>query len=214
VSRTRSESQVAEHFSDRKTQTHAAQLGMWIFLATEVLLFGALFAVYAFYAIEYSTDFHQAAKHNTLWRGSANTLVLLTSSFCMAMAVWAMRGARRGLCALLVGATILCGVVFLAIKAWEYQIHFSEGIYPGRLYHFEKLMTRGGVIFYTLYYFMTVLHALHMAIGCLLLSWVLWRVLRHRMDEHAHTPLELSGMYWHFVDIIWLFLWPLFYLVR
>jgi cytochrome c oxidase subunit 3 len=149
---------------------------MWIFLATEVLLFGALFAVYAFYAIEYSTDFHQAAKHNTLWRGSANTLVLLTSSFCMAMAVWAMRGARRGLCALLVGATILCGLVFLAIKAWEYQSHFSEGIYPGR--------------------------------------WVLWRVLRHRMNEHAHTPLELSGMYWHFVDIIWLFLWPLFYLVR
>lgn len=208
------ESGPAEHFGSFSTQRHAARLGMWLFLVTELLLFGALFATYASYYHPYESDFRIAARHNTIWAASINTYVLVTSSFTSVMAVWAMREDRRKLAVKLVWLTIALGVLFLGIKAWEYLDHFEHGIYPGRFYRFEELMTRGGVLFYSHYYLLTGLHILHLGVGIGVMLWLVRKLSRRQLTARYHAPLELGAMYWSLVDVIWLFIWPLFYLVR
>jgi cytochrome c oxidase subunit III len=205
---------LAEHFANLKTQRHAAQFGMWLFIVTEILMFGALFVLYATYSQAYSADFRLAASHNSLWRGSLNTYILVTSSFTAGLAVWALQHDRRALTVRLLGLTMALGVVFLAIKATEYASHFDHGIYPGRHYAFEELMTRGGLMFFSLYYVLTGLHILHLLIGLGLLVWMIRGVRRERFTAEYHAGLELGTMYWSLVDIIWLVIWPLFYLVR
>lgn len=203
-----------EHFENLVKQTHAAHLGMWIFLCSEILFFAVLFTLYAAYRATYPEAFAEAARHTDLLLGTTMTYLLLAASFLVALAVGAIRGSRsRAASLLLAGATGL-GAVFLALKILEYREHFADGIYPGHYYHFAELPGHGAMAFFTLYYLMTGLHFLHVAVGVALLAWLSWRARRDAYDRDYHTPLELGGMYWHFVDIVWLFLWPVFYLMR
>ncbi len=207
-------SYVAEHFGTLETQRHAVRLGLWLFLCTEILMFGALLSLYACYYYEFEPVFRVAAGYNSLWKGTANTYILLTSSFLAVLAVSSIQSDRVRAAKLLVVATAALGVVFLGVKAWEYLEHFAEGIYPGRRYEFEALMTQGGLIFFTFYYLLTFLHVIHMTIGLGILAWLWWKLRRGKMSAEYHVPLELGTIYWCFVDVVWLVIWPIFYLVR
>jgi cytochrome c oxidase subunit 3 len=204
-----------EQFQDLEQQTHAAELGMWAFMASEVLFFSGLFGLFAAYRFEYGDVFRQAAAHTDLGLGTANTFILLTSSLLVALSTHALKqGWKRSTILGLLGGTIVLGVVFLALKLTEYAHHFRDGLYPGPYYSNAELSGRGARIFFTLYYAMTGIHAVHVVIGLVLMAWMIVLVRRGRLDAAYQTPLELSGIYWHFVDIVWVFLWPLFYLMR
>jgi cytochrome c oxidase subunit 3 len=202
------------HFEDLPKQTHAARLGMWGFLASEVLFFGALFTLFAAYNAEYGAAFRQAARHTDLLLGSLNTAVLITASFLVALAVASVRAERPSRATWLLLAAAALGVLFLVLKGVEYAHHFRDGIYPGAYYHFAALPGDGAKIFFTLYYFMTGLHAVHVIVGVVLLCALAWMTHRGRFTAEWHTPLELGGLYWHLVDVVWIFLWPIFYLLR
>jgi len=159
--------------------------------------------------------FAEAARHTDLGLGTANTFVLLTSSYLVVLAATGpKRGTSNGSIAWLLGGAIGLGIVFLALKLLEYLHHFREGIFPAASYGDAALPGNGARMFFTLYYFMTGLHALHVCIGVGLLAWLARRSHRGDFTSIYSTPLELGGMYWHLVDIIWLFLWPMFYLMR
>jgi cytochrome c oxidase subunit 3 len=185
---------------------------MWLFLTSEVLLFGALFGLYTGYRLRFGREFAEAANHNNLTIGSANTVILISSSFLAAYAVHAVRVSRNRTAALSLAATVGLGLLFLFLKSLEYRQHFAQGIFPGRLYAFEALKSHGANLFFTLYFFMTGLHALHVIGGLLALFTVLVFTWRGRYTRERHTSLELTVLYWHLVDVIWIFLWPLMYL--
>jgi cytochrome c oxidase subunit 3 len=204
----------AEHFQDLTRQAHAARLGMWVFLASEVLFFAGLFALYATYRIEHPVGFGEGVLHNTLALGSTNTAVLLVSSYTIALAVHELRRGMTRAAAALTAATIGLGLCFLAIKAVEYAEHFREGIYPGGVGEFFREHRESGIeMFFTLYFCMTGLHALHVIAGMCVLSLLLRQILRGRVAPARSYPLAVGAVYWHLVDAVWIFLWPLFYLV-
>jgi cytochrome c oxidase subunit 3 len=206
--------EAAAHFEDLGVQGQAARLGMWAFLGSELLLFAGLFCLYSAYRAMYREMFHAAGLHMSLVLGTVNTFVLLSSSLTVALAVWAVRADRPRLASLWLVATLVLALAFLALKGVEYAEHFREGIFPGVAhYRFAELPEAGAKIFFTLYYFMTGLHALHVIAGMLILVWCLWHTHRAHFDAAHHTGLELGAMYWHLVDLIWIFLWPLLYLV-
>ncbi len=215
------------HFVDLGQQKEAAALGMWVFIAQEVLFFGGLFASYAVYRYEYPAAF-SAGSHHLSWRiGFANTLVLIASSLTMALAVYSAAVGRRKHVAGFILATILLGSVFLGVKYFEYEEKIApclgDGPYAGCLLPGERFDAsavhlegaEGGhvQIFFSLYFGMTGLHALHMIIGIPILATIALMALRGRFSPEYHTPVELVGLYWHFVDIIWIFLFPLLYLI-
>lgn len=205
---------VADHFADLRTQQHAARLGMWVFLASELLLFAGLFAVYAAYRVRYDDTFVAAiARGSRLW-GTVNTFVLLTSSLSAALAVRALRLGARGGTVLGLGATIALGLAFLAVKGVEYAQHIAEGMLPARMFSSATIAGPGAVAHATIYWFATGLHAVHVVAGLALLTWLLILVLRRRLTAANPVALENGAMYWHLVDVIWLFLWPLLYLAR
>ena len=201
-----------EHFESPEQREHAAHFGMWLFLTSETLLFGALFGVYTGYRLWYGSSFHEAARHNDARLGTLNTLILVTSSFFAAWAVHAARHGRRKAVVRSLLATVALGVCFLAVKAIEYGDHFAHGIYPGGLYRFEELPGPGARFFFTLYYFMTALHAAHVIGGLITLSVLAHFRTERRFSRARLVSLELGVLYWHLVDAIWIFLWPLLYL--
>jgi cytochrome c oxidase subunit III len=204
---------VAEHFEDAARQAHAAKLGMAVFLATEALLFAGLFTLFAAYQTHYPAAFHEGVRHNTKVLGSINTGVLLVSSTLVACAVHMMRRGLRRVAAVLVAFTMSLGLVFLAIKFTEYAIHFREGIFPGGTgAFFHEHPAAGLPAFWTLYYAVTGLHAVHVIVGITVLGFMLVGILRGRIAPPMTYPLENGALYWHLVDVIWIFVWPLFYL--
>jgi cytochrome c oxidase subunit 3 len=213
VASTLHEPELRHHFDDLNQQREAATLGMWLFLATEVLFFGGLFAAYMLYRIWYPETFGAASRTLDIRFGSVNTVVLITSSLTMALAVHAAAtGERRKVMQWLV-ITMLLGAVFLAVKGVEYYQKFEEHHVPGMGFHFEGTAPERANLFFSLYFAMTGLHALHMIIGLGVLSVMLAMAWRGKFSVRWHTPIEISGLYWHFVDIIWIFLFPLLYLV-
>lgn len=201
-------------FQDLETQRHAVQLGMWIFLAGEVLLFSAMFALYGALRAHWPEEFARGASETVLWMGTTGTVLLLLASFLVAVGVHAVRHDRaRRSGGLLWWATAL-GLAFLALKLWEYAIHFREGLVPGRASPAPGGAPDGSEVFWALYYVMTGAHAFHVLGGILLLGWLGSRARRGHFDAAYHVPLEAGGMYWHLVDVIWLFVWPFFYLLR
>ncbi|MEZ4233978.1 MAG: cytochrome c oxidase subunit 3 [Polyangiaceae bacterium] len=199
---------VAEQFDTAERQRAAAKFGMWVFLASELLLFGGLFAIYGAYRTRWPEDFAAGVRENALYLGSLNTLLLLTSSLCVALGVGAVRKGRHRAQAVWTALAMLLGLAFLGFKFLEYRDHLSHGLIPGSV----KLAADtdpGRAAFVTLYYTMTGLHALHVIIGLGVLGVCVFRGARRSLSEQA---MEASGLYWHLVDVIWIFLWPLFYL--
>jgi cytochrome c oxidase subunit 3 len=204
---------LAHQFDDLGQQKEAATLGMWVFLVTEVLFFGGLFAVYSVYRGWYPAAFAAASHELDILLGAINTVVLITSSLTMALAVHAAQtGERRQLLTFLI-VTMILGAVFLGIKAVEYEHKFAEGHVPGAGFMFEKEYLRHAQIFFSLYFVMTGLHALHMMIGLGIMAWMLWWSWNGTITPDYTSPVEISGLYWHFVDIVWIFLFPLLYLL-
>jgi cytochrome c oxidase subunit III len=204
---------LAHQFDSLEDQKEAATLGMWIFLVTEVLFFGGLFATYSVYRMWYPEAFTAASRELVVWAGTLNTAVLITSSLTMALAVRAAQlGQRRLLMGLLV-ATMALGCVFLGVKAFEYYTEFAEHHVPGAGFQFEAEYAKNAQIFFSLYFIMTGLHAVHMIIGLGIMLVMLWWSYRGIITTEYYNPIEVSGLYWHFVDIVWIFLFPLLYLI-
>ncbi len=207
------ESYVAHHFPNLRQQEHAARLGMWLFLATELLLFGGLFTAYSVYRYLYPAAFAASSEHLSVTAGTVNTLVLITSSLSVALAHHFAHHRRGRAAALSLLITLAFGVVFLCIKAWEWTHDFHEGLLPGRYYSSEELRVVGAPMFFTLYFILTGLHGLHVVVGMCVLAWIMVQCFRGVYDTGYTTTVELGGMYWHLVDLIWIFLYPLLYLI-
>jgi cytochrome c oxidase subunit III len=204
---------LAHHFESLSEQNEAATLGMWVFLVTEVLFFGGLFAAYSIYRAWYPDAFAVASHELDITLGATNTAVLITSSLTMALAVHsAQLGQRRKLVVFLV-LTMILGATFLGIKSVEYYEKFVEHHVPGPNFQFEAKYFQHAQIFFSLYFVMTGLHALHMIIGLGIMTWMLVWVWNGTISEAYASPIEISGLYWHFVDIVWIFLFPLLYLI-
>jgi len=204
---------LAHQFEDLGQQADASTLGMWVFLVTEILFFGGLFLTYLVYRNWYPGAFAAASHEMVVWAGTLNTVVLITSSLTMALAVRAAQlGDRRSLIWLLM-ATMALGCVFLGVKAFEYRTEFLEHHVPGPGFEFEGPYLRQAQIFFSLYFVMTGLHALHMVIGLGIMAVMLRWSIRGTITPEYASPIEISGLYWHFVDIVWIFLFPLLYLI-
>jgi len=205
----------AHQFDDAVQQHEASGLGMWVFLLTEILFFGGLFTIYTVYRSLYPEAFGHASSTLDIELGTINTAVLIGSSLTMALAVHTAQVSRNGrLVALFLFATIALGSVFLGIKAIEYAQKFHEHHVPGPFFHYEGADPQQSELFFCLYFLMTGLHAIHMVIGVGILSVLGVMALRGRFGPDYYTPVELTGLYWHFVDIVWIFLFPLLYLVE
>jgi len=200
-------------FDDLEQQHMTYVIGMWVFLVTELLLFGGLFAGYAVYRSLYPEAFHAGSGGLDLVMGTINTFVLLTSSLTMALSVRAVQIDRQKAGALLLVATIALGLVFLGIKAYEYHHSITHHHFPGSSFRFEESPEPFVALFYSFYFTMTGLHAAHMIIGIVVVGTLAILVARRRYDSKRYEPVEMGGLYWHFVDIIWIFLYPLLYLI-
>jgi cytochrome c oxidase subunit III len=197
--------------TDIPREEQSAKLGMWLFLFTEMLLFAGLFIVYTIYRYRNATAFHLAAQELSVFIGTMNTIILLCSSATVAMSITAIRKQEKRTALLLLGITIILGLAFLVNKYFEWGAHIREHIYPGSA--ILALRGQGDVLFYGLYFFMTGLHALHIIIGLILIIVVSISVSGNRTRSDNYVVLENSALYWHLVDLIWIFLFPLFYLI-
>ena len=187
------------------------KLGMWLFLYTEIILFGGLFVLYAVYFAEYTAEFIEGGKELSRMFGLVNTIILLISSFAVAAAITAIQKKDKRNAIVGVGAAILCGAIFLINKYFEWGHKIHNGIYPNS----EKLVDGPGGLnqFFGLYYVITGLHGIHIIIGMTLLLVSMVYVMTDRITHDRFALLENSGLYWHLVDLIWIFIFPLFYLV-
>ena len=216
--------ELRHHFSTAEQQRNAASFGMWLFLATEIMFFGGMFLAYLVYRYWHFNDFAAASQSLDIRLGAINTAVLIGSSVTVVMAVWASQvGKRKQLVGYLL-ATILLGLVFLGIKAKEYKQKFDEHHVPGASFHFvpehmeghsdvPPVNERHAEMFFSLYFVMTGMHAIHMIIGIGLFSFLTVMAWKGRYTPAYHTPIENAGLYWHFVDIVWIYLFPLLYLI-
>lgn len=215
--------ELLHHFAEPQQQEDSASLGMWIFLGTEVMFFGGLFCAYLIYRLAYFGDF-AAASQTLSWKlGATNTAVLICSSLTVVFAVYAAQQGKR---TMLIGSlvlTIILGFAFLGIKATEYAEKFEKHHVPGPSFQFDNVPVPGhpdqmanprhAQIYFALYFIMTGLHALHMIIGIGFFTWLLFAAWRGRFTPKYNTPVEMGGLYWHFVDIVWIYLFPLLYLI-
>ncbi|MGI8743168.1 MAG: cytochrome c oxidase subunit 3 family protein [Bryobacteraceae bacterium] len=203
------------HFDDMPQQFDSSTLGMWVFLLTEIMFFGGMFAAYTIYRGMYPGAFASTSHHMDTWLGAVNTAVLICSSLTMALAVRSAQiGARKLLIWMLV-LTMFFGLIFLGIKGVEYYHKYVEHLIPGPGFQYEadpKYFHQAQILFF-LYFAMTGFHALHMIVGVGILTTLLVMAIRNRFSPAWYTPVEISGLYWHFVDIVWIFLFPLLYLI-
>jgi cytochrome c oxidase subunit 3 len=192
-------------------ESETGKLGMWIFLFTELFLFGGLFLVYAVFRAKYSEDFHTAARELNAFIGTMNTVFLLVSSMTIAMSITAIQKNQKKLAMFLVIITLLLAALFMMNKYFEWSHKFELKLYPGS--EVLKNLPRGELLFFGLYFMMTGLHALHVLIGMVLLSINLVKIHLGKVNQSQYLILENSGLYWHLVDLIWIFLFPLLYLI-
>ena len=204
---------LAHHFDSLAQQSEATTLGMLVFLVTEVLFFGGLFATYMIYRRWYPDAFAAASHELDITLGTINTAVLITSSLTMALAVHAAQLGQRKTLMLFLILTMVLGGAFLGIKSVEYYHKFVEHHVPGPSFQFEAEHFRHAQIFFSLYFVMTGLHAVHMVIGIGIMLVMLYWSWNGTITEEYSSPIEISGLYWHFVDIVWIFLFPLLYLI-
>jgi cytochrome c oxidase subunit 3 len=211
---------LAHHFGTLEQQREAETLGMWIFLSTEILIFGALFTGYSAYRLWYTHAFEAASEHLNVWIGGINTLVLLSSSLTMALAVHAVHVNKQKILVLCLILTALLGTTFMVLKAVEYYSDYKENLVPGLAFDAADwsnmsppVDARQVMLFLMFYYVMTGLHAVHLTIGIGLMIWLIVLARRGIFSSEHYSPVEVCGLYWHFVDVIWIFLLPLLYLI-
>jgi cytochrome c oxidase subunit 3 len=200
-------------YHDPRHQSQTALSGMWLFLATEVLFFGGLVFVWLIYHRMHPAGFKAAAEHSNLLIGSINTAVLVTSSAVFTWGVDASKLERNDKILRACAITVLLGLTFLALKGYEWYDDFNQHLVPGAGFGIAGPDRGGAQIFYVIYYIATVLHALHMAIGVGLVSWIGWNARRGAYSREWHTPVQVVGLYWSFVDIVWLTFYPLIYVI-
>jgi cytochrome c oxidase subunit III len=195
-----------------EARRNTAELGMLIFLASEIMFFGGLFLGYSIYRRLYPLAFMEGGRREDLLLGTVNTLVLITSSVFMAFSVDTVKNNQKRTTLILLAIVVLCGTIFLGIKAREYMMKFQESLYPGLPFLPGEHPARGMELFFSFYFAMTGLHAVHLFIGIGILVWLFVVIARSKEVQPVSLKLEIFGLYWHFVDIIWVFLFPLFYL--
>jgi cytochrome c oxidase subunit 3 len=205
------QSMVAEQFEDAAQQYEAANLGMWAFLATEILFFGGLFMGYITFRNAYSESFAAGSRHINLWFGTINTVILLTSSLTMALAVHAAKESQTRALIRYLLFTLCFALGFMVVKGFEYREDFIEHLIPGP--GFTSELPPHAAIFFYLYWAMTGLHAIHVLVGVGVLGTLAYMARGNRFSAAYNTPVEMAGLYWHFVDIVWIFLYPLLYLI-
>lgn len=207
---------MSQHFtlpnSGHNYDAKASKMGMWLFLYTELLLFGGLFLVYMVYRSLNEEAFLLASFNLNVWMGTANTVVLLTSSMTVAMAITALQLGDAKKSMMLLWLTILAALFFLVVKYFEWTAKFEHGLFPG-MDHFNSLPV-GEKLYFYLYFFMTGLHGLHVVIGGIFIVVVIYRIKSGKVNQQRYQLLENSGLYWHLVDLIWIYLFPLFYLIH
>lgn len=208
-----SPSHLQHHFSDTVQQMESARLGMWLFLLTEVLLFGGLFCFYAIFRAWYPEMFVNAHQHLNITMGAVNTVVLITSSVTIALAIRSIQLNRRKAAVTFLVITVVLAAVFLVIKYFEYSHKIHLGQLPGKFYFFEGIEGTNPHIFFSVYFLMTGLHGFHVLGGIGVIGWIIARTHRGDFSSEYYTPVELTGLYWHLVDLIWIFLFPLLYLI-
>ena len=216
------------HFATEGQQRNAASLGMWLFLAQEIMFFSGLFCAYLVYRYKYPADFGSASQQLNIWLGATNTLVLICSSLTVVLAVRAAQLGKRMALVFWLLATIVFGMAFLGIKGVEYAEKFEKHHVPGPTFNYHELLPsqegkpaaeqqyanpRHAEMYFSLYFAMTGMHALHMIVGVGLFSWLTWAAWKGRFSPQYYTPVENFGLYWHFVDIVWIYLFPLLYLI-
>ena len=201
----------AETGSTGSIDERGKKMGMWFFLYTEILFFGGMFLLYSIYRYRFALDFHTAAAEENLFLGTMNTAILLTSSLTIALAIAALKRGGKNRSQWLQLSTILLGTAFLVIKYFEWTAKIDHGLYPNSPTLLK--LSHGEIIFFGLYYVMTGLHGLHVLIGIVVISFMLWFTRQGRIDAGNTARLENTGLYWHFVDIVWIYLFPLFYLI-
>jgi cytochrome c oxidase subunit 3 len=219
---------LAHHFENLEQQREAGTLGMWVFLITEIMFFGGLFTAYIVYRSfnpQYAAAFGAASSELDITLGGINTAVLIGSSFTMVLAVYGAQVGHRRLLLIGLALTILLGLTFLGIKVVEYEHKIAHHLFPmSGMFKWEGVSEEGvprhpayarqAQMFFWIYFSMTGLHALHMIIGVGVMAVIFWLAYRHRFSPEYHAPVEISGLYWHFVDIVWIFLFPLLYLIH
>ena len=213
----------AHQFEDIEQQRDAGRLGMWVFLVTEILFFGGMFTAYTIYRALHLPAFIQGSHQLIVQFGATNTAVLICSSLTVVLAIWAAETSRRFLLLAMLALTMMFGLGFLGIKGIEYKDKFDEHHVPGASFSFQNVPIPGhpdqyanpqhAQIFFALYFIMTGLHALHMVVGLGIFTWLFTMAWKGRFTPDYYTPLEIGGLYWHFVDIIWIYLFPLLYLI-
>ena len=207
-------SALAHQFEDLEQQHEAASLGMWLFLATEIMFFGGLFTAYTVYRSMYFTGFDVGSHLLNVKLGAFNTIVLLGSSLTMALAVRAaMLGKRRDLIAFLI-LTMILGLTFVGVKlTFEWRHEYQSHLAPGFHFDLNSPHSKGAELFFVFYFVMTGVHALHMIIGVAVMAVLTVQAVKGRFSPERYNPIEVAGLYWHFVDVVWIFLFPLLYLV-
>lgn len=204
---------LAHHFDSMTQQREAVTFGMWLFLVTEAMFFGGVFAGYTVYYLYYPKMFHLMSNQLDVKLGAINTAVLLTSSLTMALAVnAAQRGNRKKLVALL-ASTLVLSLVFLVIKFFEYRHKFHTGMVPGTGFHFMNPFGDRAQMFMSFYFAATGIHGIHVIIGAFFIGLFTWRAHKGCYPSENYQPVEILGLYWHFVDLVWIYVFPLFYLI-
>lgn len=202
------------HFENAEQQKEASTVGMWVFLVTEIMFFGGLFLAYFAYRQAYPAAFASASNKTDLWIGAANTTVLICSSLTMALAVHSAAMSKRILLVVFLFLTLILGSIFLGVKAYEYHDKWVHHEVPGENFECEGCHDATHTpLFFSLYFGMTGLHATHMVVGVGILLVLIFQAWQGKFNAEWHTPIENFGLYWHFVDIIWIFLFPLLYLI-
>jgi cytochrome c oxidase subunit III len=201
------------HFTEMGQQAEASKIGMWLFLVTEILLFGGLFVGYAIMHMRHPEAFREAHHHLDRVMGAINTVVLLVSSFTMVLAVWAASMSKRKLLIWMLVLTLICAGAFLVVKYFEYSHKFHDGLLPGKFYSHQGDTVPGQFLFFSFYFMMTGLHGLHVVIGMIAIGWILVRAIKGHFSASYYGPVDLVGLYWHLVDMIWIYVFPLMYLL-
>lgn len=204
---------VGHHFKNAEHEYTTAKQGIWLFMATEILMFGAIFVAYAIFHSLYPDMFKEGASHLNWKYGSVNTMVLIFSSLTMALGIYYIQQKEIGKAKLALLITIICGFAFMGIKYIEYSHKFHEGLLPGKYFAYAQAQHSNLALYFSFYFVMTGLHGIHVLIGMGLITWILIRAMRGDFDDGYFTPVEGVGIFWHIVDLIWIYLFPILYLI-